>query len=192
MDDKMRTQLTRGGIALGLLVVGLIAGWIGGVATAHDGAAKIEVYKDWRLACPSDEDKKGSCALASDIADPSSGEHLAQITMGTQADKPAQQVMVVTVPLTVLIQPGLGIQVGSDTKTVPFATCVPSGCVATMLLDDKVLDSMRDAPTMGLVVTAGNGRSINLPISIQGYKAAISTMNWSEARRHSWWRRLWS
>ncbi len=112
----MRTQLTRGGIALGILVVGLIAGWIGGVSTAHDGAAKIEVYKDWRLACPSDDDKKGSCALASDIADPSSGTHLAQITMGTQNDKPSQQVMVVTVPLTVLIQPGLGVRWGPIRK----------------------------------------------------------------------------
>jgi len=188
----MRTQLTRGGIALGILVVGLIAGWIGGVSTAHDSAAKIEVYKDWRLACPSDDDKKGSCALASDIADPASGTHLAQITMGTQTDKPDQQVMVVTVPLTVLIQPGLGVQIGADTKTVPFATCVPSGCVATVTLDDKTLDSMHDAQTMGLVVTAENGKAISLPVSIQGYKAAISTLNWAEARRHSWWRRLWS
>lgn len=188
----MRTQLTRGGIALGILVVGLIAGWIGGVSAAHDGAAKIEVYKDWRLACPGDDDKKGSCALASDVADPSSGTHLAQITIGTETDKPGQQVLVVTVPLTVLIQPGLGFQVGADTKTVPFATCVPSGCVATVPLDDKMLASMRDAQTMGLMVTAENGRSISLPVSIQGYKTAISTMNWSEARRGSWWRRLWS
>jgi invasion protein IalB len=192
MDDKMRTQLTRGGIALGILIVGLIAGWIGGVSTAHDGTAKIEVFKDWRLACPGDDDKKGSCALASDISDPSSGTHLAQITVGVQAEKPDTQMMVVTVPLTVLIQPGLGVQIGSDTKTLPFATCVPSGCVATMALDDKTLDSLRDAQTMNLVVTAENGRSISLPVSVQGYKAASSTMNWSEARRHSWWRRLWS
>jgi invasion protein IalB len=188
----MRTQLTRGGIALGILVVGLVAGWIGGVSTAHDGTAKIEVFKDWRLACPGDDDKKGSCALASDISDPSSGTHLAQITVGVQAEKPDTQMMVVTVPLTVLIQPGLGIQIGSDTKTLAFATCVPSGCVATMALDDKTLDELRDAQTMNLVVTAENGRSISLPVSIQGYKAATSTMNWSEARRHSWWRRLWS
>jgi invasion protein IalB len=64
--------------------------------------------------------------------------------------------------------------------------------VATTALDDKTLDELRDAQTMNLVVTAENGRSISLPVSIQGYKAATSTMNWSEARRHSWWRRLWS
>ena len=192
MDDNMRTLLTRVGIAVGILAVGLIAGWIGGVSSAHDGAAKIEVFKDWRVACPEDENAKGACALATDINDPQSGQRLAQITMGAEAGKPDVEMMVINVPLTVLIQPGLGVQIGADTKTVAYATCVPSGCVATMPVDDKLAEAMRTAQTMNLVVTAENSRSVSLPVSVQGYQDASGKMNSVEARRRSWWRRLWS
>ena len=193
MDDKMRTQLTRIGVVLGVLIVGLAIGWIGGVSVAHDGTAKVSVYKDWRLACPGDDDKKSACALQNVLVDPGSGQPLGQITVAYKADKPDQREMVMSVPLTVLIQPGVGIQIGTDApKTVPFGTCIQNGCVAMIDLDDKLTDSMRGATAMSLVVTAENGKSVPLPVSVQGFASALSAMNSSEARRHSWWRRLWS
>jgi invasion protein IalB len=192
MDDKMQNLLTRVGVILAVLVVGLIAGWIGGASSTHDGTAKIEVFKDWRLACPADDDKKGACALATDVNDPQSGQRLAQITMGAETGKPDVEMMVINVPLTVLIQPGLGVQIGADTKTVPYATCLPSGCVATLPLDAKTSDALRAAQTMNLIVTAQNSRPVTLAVSVQGYADASGRMNATEARRRSWWKRLWS
>jgi len=192
MDDKSRNLSTLAGVGVGVLVVGLIAGWIIGASVAHDNAAKIEVYKDWRLACPADDDKKGACALATDVNDPASGQHLAQITMGAESGKPDVEMMVINVPLTVLIQPGVGVQIGADTKTVAYATCLPSGCVATLALDDKLKDELRTATTVNLVVTAENSRTVPLPVSVQGYADAAGRMNATEARRRSWWKRLWS
>jgi invasion protein IalB len=189
----MRTQLTRIGVVLVVLIVGLIIGWIGGVSVAHDGTAKIAAYKDWHLVCPADDDKKSACALQTDVVDSGSGSRVAQITIAYKADKPDTREMVMTVPLAVLIQPGLGIQFGTDApKTVPFGTCIQTGCIAMVDMDDKLTDSMRGATAMSLVVTAENGKSIPVPVSVQGFDAALSAMNASEARRHSWWRRLWS
>jgi invasion protein IalB len=200
MDDKTRNLLTYAGAGVGLLAVGLIGGWIGGVSSAHDGAAKIEVFKDWRLACPGDEEDKdkdgkpdkGVCALATDITDQASGQRVVQITMGAEAGKPDVEMMVLNVPLNVLVPPGLTVQIGGDNKTVPYATCLPSGCVATMTVDDKTADEMRTAQTMNLVLTGANSRSVTIPVSVQGYSEASSRMNSIEARRRSWWRRLWS
>jgi hypothetical protein len=45
---------------------------------------------------------------------------------------------------------------------------------------------------MALVVTAQNGRTVSLPVSVKGYSDARKALNNIEARRHSWWRRLWS
>ena len=102
------------------------------------------------------------------------------------------QVLVVTVPLTVLIGPGLGIQLGTETQTAQYATCLPSGCVATLPVTDKLLDQLGGANTMNLVVTAENGRAISLPVSMGGYKDAVGALNSTEGKRRSWWRRLWS
>lgn len=190
MNDQMRNWLTRGAMALGVFVLGGLVGWM--LHGSGPGVSRISFYKDWRLACPADEDKKASCALATDVSDPKSGTRLAQITLGTQSDAHDKQVMVVTVPLTVLIAPGMGVQFGSETQTVPYATCLPSGCIATVPVTDKFLDSLGSASTMGILVTAENGKTITLPVSVSGYKDAASAMNSTEGKRRSWWRRLWS
>jgi invasion protein IalB len=190
MNDQMRKQLTRGAIALGVFVLGGIVGWM--LHGSGPDVSRISFYKDWRLACPADDDKKTSCALATDVSDPKSGTRLAQITIGTEAKEPDKQMMVVTVPLTVLIAPGLGVQFGTDTQTVAYATCLPSGCVATVPVTDKLLDQLDNASAMNLVVTAENGNPITLPVSVNGYKAAAAAMNSTEGKRRSWWRRLWS
>src|SRR6185312_2074957 len=167
MNDQMRTWLTRGGIALGIFLVGMFAGYL-----AHGGrsdVSRVSFYKDWRLACPADTEAKASCALASDVVEPKSGSRLAQITWGAEANKPDSRVVVISVPLTVLIQPGLGLQIGDNTTTYKYATCLPSGCVATIPVDDKLATAMENATTLGLVVTSERGEPITLPVSIQGY-----------------------
>ncbi|HWA92693.1 MAG TPA: invasion associated locus B family protein [Rhizomicrobium sp.] len=190
MNDQTRTWLTRGGIALGVFVLGAIVGWL--LHSSGPGVQRVAFYKDWRLACPSDEDKKASCALATDVADQKSGTRLAQVTIGADAANKDKRVMVVTVPLTVLIAPGLGVQFGADTQTVAYVTCLPSGCVATVPVTDKLLGQLNDAGAMNLVVTAESGRAITLPVSVQGYKDAAAALNATEGKRNSWWKRLWS
>lgn len=193
MTDQMRYWLTRGAIALGIFVVGGLAGWIGRGAAHQGDVSRIAFYQDWRLACPADKEAKASCELASDIVDPKSGTKLAQLMMGQDATKTdKKEVLIVTVPLTVLIAPGVGLQFGSETQTYPYVTCVPSGCIAMVPVDDKLLASLASAKSMSLVVAAENGRTVPLPVSVQGYADAIKALNQTEARRHSWWRRLWS
>jgi invasion protein IalB len=195
MNDQMRIWLRRGAFALGGFVLGGIVGW-----TMHGSSgptvSRISFYKDWRLACPSDDDKKASCALATDVSDPKSGTRLAQVTMGVDAtskDNLDKHVLVVTVPLTVLIAPGVGVQVGTDAPTTAaYATCLPSGCIATVPVTDAMADKLQNAASIGLVVTAESGRSITLPVSVQGYKEATAAMNATDGKRRSWWKRLWS
>jgi len=191
MNDQMSTWLTRGLIALVGVVIGGAAGWILRGPGAGGDVPRMAFYQDWRLICPSDKEEKAVCGLASDIVDPRTGTKLVQVTMGTQPNKTNEE-MVVSVPLTVLLPPGLGLQIGNDTKTYPYVTCIATGCVTMITMDDKLLDSFNSASSVALVVTAQNGRSVNLPMSVKGYNDARKALNNIEARRHSWWRRLWS
>jgi len=178
----------QGGIALGILVVGVVLGWV--IRNSGGNPARISLYKDWQLTCPSDDDKKGSCLLATTITD--QGARLGQVTIGIAAGDPSKKALVVNLPLTVAIPPGFGFQIGSDSRTVPYSTCLPTGCVGTFELDDKTLDQIEQASSLGATVTASDGRSVTLPVSVQGYKEAAKAMRSAEARRHSWWGRLWS
>lgn len=192
----MGKWLTRGAIALGIFIVGAIVGWIGHGPGGHGAdVSTIAFFDDWRLACPSDTDaktKKASCELATDAVDPKSGTRLAQITMGRELGTDNKRVMVLTVPLTVLIPPGVGLQFGTDTRTYQYVTCVPAGCVATVTLDDKLMDALSAAPAIALVVTAQNGKTVSLPVSVKGFGASSKALKDIEAKRASWWRRLWS
>lgn len=185
----MRPWLVRGAIALAALIVGVLAGWIMRGMGQPD-VPRIYVYQDWRLVCPKDSDAKASCQLADEFVDERTGTQLAAVSFENQDGK---RVMVIKAPLTVLIPAGVGLQFGSDTKTYQYATCAPAGCFAFVPLDDKLQAAFDSADSLSVVVTVSqNGKSAAIPMSIKGYAEANRAYNNIEARRHSWWRRLWS
>lgn len=186
----MRDWLTRGAMALGVFILGGLVGWVLRGSGSDAGTSRILMYKDWRLVCPADKDDKAFCTMTSELIDNKSGTKLAQLSFGKEDGK---DMLAVKVPLTVLIPAGVGLQFGSDTQTYQYATCAPDGCLAFIPVDDKLRASFLGAKSIGVVVTASqNGKSVALPMSPQGYADAISSLNTIEARRHSWWRRLWS
>jgi len=191
MNDQMRTWLTRVLIALVGLIAGAALGWVLRGPGAGGDTARMAFYNDWRLICPADKEQKASCGMTSDVVDPRSGTKLAQLALGSQPGKTSEE-LVISVPLTVLIPPGVGLQIGSDTKTYPYQTCIATGCVSVVPVDDKLLKSLDSASSLAIVVTAQNGRSVSLPVSVKGYGDARKVFNNTEAKRHSWWRRLWS
>jgi invasion protein IalB len=189
MTDQMRNWLTRGALALVFLIVGVVAGWIFRGMGQPD-VPRIFVYQDWRLACPKDSDTKASCQLMNEFVDARSGVPLAAVSFEKQDGK---RVLVIRAPLTVLIPAGVGLQFGSDTKTYQYATCAPAGCFAFVPLDDKLEASFDSAQSFSVVVTVSqNGKNASIPMSIKGFAEAHKAFNDIEARRQSWWRRLWS
>ena len=190
MTNSMSTWLARAAIALGFLVLGVIAGWVLRGPGLDSNVGRIMVFQDWRLACPKDSDTKATCQLATEFVDQRSGTPLAQLALERLDGK---QTMSIRVPLTVLIPAGVGLQFGSDTKTYQYATCSPIGCFAFVPADDKLMDALNSASSVSIVVTVSqNGKSAALPMSTRGYAEALKALNTIEARRHSWWRRLWS
>ncbi len=190
MTDQMKTWLTRGAIALGGLIVGVLVGWAARGPGQDSNTSRIVVYQDWRLICPSDKDAKANCTMMSELIDPRSGTHLAQLTIGSEDNK---RVLAIKVPLTVLLPAGVGLQFGTDTQTYQYAMCEPDGCLSFVPMDDKLRSSLDGAKSISVIVTASrDGKAVPLPMSVQGYDDAEKALNNVEARRHSWWRRLWS
>ncbi|HEY4940796.1 MAG TPA: invasion associated locus B family protein [Rhizomicrobium sp.] len=174
-----------------LLVVGLIAGWFGHRAlSSPPDIPTVLVFQDWRVACPTSTDKDASCEIQQDVLDDKSHAELARLSIFRLKDV---NTMVVTVPYNVLLDPGIGLGLGNDKpRLYPFETCNGVGCVVRIAFDDALAKAVGAAPQARILFAGLDGKPVGLPFSLKGYTDALRVFNNTEAKRHSWWRRLWS
>ena len=179
-------------VLLAVLVVGGIGGWIGrGALTGPADVASVSVYQDWRLFCPALKEKDGACELTEDVVDEKSQQRLAHLIIGRDKDK--SLVLAVTVPLQVLLEPGLGLKVGDDQmRTFQYKTCTEQGCLSIIPVNDELEAGLAKAQQAGVAVTTPDNKAVELPFSMKGYSDAYEAFLNNEAKRKSWWRRIWS
>jgi len=184
-------RLIVGGVAL---LVGLLVGWmVRGVATYNVHAAQVATYEDWRVACPAAEMKDTSCELTSDLVDKSqpNGSVLARATITT--DKDGKQIMGFTLPYGVALEAGMGMRIGKDpVKVIQYRTCNSVGCIATVPFDDALSNSLKNSDDAAVLFAGLDGKPVQVPFSFKGYKASLAAWKGAEAKRHSWFWRLWS
>lgn len=186
---------------IGILVLGGLAGWIGhSVLAGPPDVPTMTVYKDWRLTCPSTDEKDATCRLSQDVVDNQSGQGVASVVYFKEVEKDkdgkpkkGSNVLAVTVPLNVLLPPGLGLKLGADdVKTYQYKTCTQAGCVAVVPVDKDMLETFLGAQVAQITVVGQNGKPVQLPFSMKGLKKAYAAYRDGEARHSSWWWRLWS
>jgi invasion protein IalB len=184
--------VTRTAIVVAIFLVGGIAGWIGhGKFAGPPDALTMTAYQDWRLLCPASTDKNNSCELSQDVISEKARARVARLVLLKDKDK--STVLAVTVPLEVLLQPGIGIKFGSDQPRVyQYRTCTQEGCVTIIPVDDQMEQALAKTSDAGIIVAAQNGKAVELPFSMKGYVDARHAFLNNEAKRKSWWRRLWS
>lgn len=191
MDDNAKV-IMRFVIPIVLFIVGLLAGWLGhGLISKPEDVASIRMYGDWRLACPQPSAKDGTCAMIQDVLDSNTRSEIAHMAFGR--GRSGGMEMIITMPYDVLLDPGMGLSVGSDpVRVYPYQTCNGIGCVAAVPVDDKLVTSLRNAKDARLLFAALNNKPIGLSFSLSGFDAAYNAYSNAESKRHSWWWSLWS
>ena len=182
-------RLVVGGVAL---LVGLLVGWtVRGVATYNTHAATVASYEDWRVACPAAETKDATCELVTEIIDKEQNNPVARATITT--DKDGKQLIGFTLPYGVALEAGMGLKIGKEpVKIYQYRTCNQIGCIATAPFDEKLVASLKGATDASLMFASLQGKPVGVPISFKGYNAAYSAWHSNDAKRHSWFWRLWS
>ncbi len=85
--------------------------------------------------------------------------------------------MRVIAPLGVLIPTGIGLKLDQDDfGRMSFIRCLPNGCVAEVMLDDKVLTRMETAKTITLVLFQTPEEGIGVPASLAGFKEGFEQL----------------
>jgi invasion protein IalB len=157
----VRAILTAAGFALAFLL-GLTA------AASAQGAVR-SVHGDWQIRCdtPPGAQTEQCALIQSVVAEDRSNAGLTVIVLKTADQK--NKLMRVVAPLGVLLPSGLGLKLDNvDVGRAGFVRCLPNGCIAEVVMDDKLLNQLRYAKTATFIIFETPEEGIGFPLSLNG------------------------
>ena len=143
--------------------------WLGLTALANAQGAVRSVHGDWQIRCDTPPGAQAEqCALIqSVVAEDRSNAGLTVIVLKTADQK--SKLMRVVAPLGVLLPSGLGLKLDNvDVGRAGFVRCLPNGCVAEIVVDDKLLGQLRSAKTATFIIFETPEEGIGFPLSLNG------------------------
>jgi len=152
-----------------LFVMGLIFGLAAKPADAQ-GVVKGK-YGDWEMRCETPPGAaKDQCALMQSVAaEDKPNVNLVVIVLKTADGK--SRLLRVIAPLGVLLPSGLGLKVDqADIGRAGFVRCLPSGCVAEVVMEDKLLDQLRAGTNATFIIFQTPEEGIGIPLALNGFK----------------------
>jgi invasion protein IalB len=137
--------------------------------TIAQGAVK-SVHNDWQVRCdtpPGAQDEQ--CALIQSVM----AEDLPNVGLTVIVLKTADQksrLMRVVAPMGVLLPSGLGLKIDQiDVGRAGFVRCLPTGCVAEVVMDDNLLKQLRAGRTATFIIFQTPEEGIGFPLSLKGF-----------------------
>jgi invasion protein IalB len=143
--------------------------FFGLTAAAGAQGAVRSVHGDWQIRCDTPPGAQAEqCALIqSVVAEDRSNAGLTVIVLKTADQK--SKLMRVVAPLGVLLPSGLGLKLDNvDVGRAGFVRCLPNGCVAEVVMDDKLLGQLRTAKTATFIIFETPEEGIGFPLSLNG------------------------
>ena len=160
----------------GLAFAGALLALVGATPALAQGAVKSQ-HADWQIRCDTPPGAKSEqCALIQNVtAEDRPNVGLSVIVLKT-ADK-KQRILRVLAPLGVLLPSGLGLKIDqTDIGRTPFVRCLPNGCVAEVVLDDKLTDQMKKGTSATFIVFQTPEEGIGIPIALKGFSEGFDKL----------------
>jgi invasion protein IalB len=140
-------------------------------------AEEGKTFNDWKVVCdkiPDSEDK--ICHLQQLITAKDSKEPIVMVVVGYL---PGQEdlTIVFTLPLGVLLPPGIGLQVDENKPVgVPFEVCDPIGCRAGFRLKEDMLEQFKKGNKANITFANVQRQKMTVPVSLSGISAGIASL----------------
>ncbi len=140
----------------------------GGVAQAQ-GTVR-EVHDDWQIRCENPPGAQNEqCALfQAVVAEDRANVGLTVLVLKTADQK--SRLMRIQAPLGVLLPAGLGLKIdNADIGRAGFVRCLPRGCYAEVVMEDKLIEQMRTGQTSTFIIFQTPEEGIGFPMSLKGF-----------------------
>jgi invasion protein IalB len=154
---------------LSALVFALLA-LCGSAPAFAQGAVKAK-YGDWEMRCETPPGaSREQCAMIQSIAaEDKPNVNLVVIVLKTADGK--SRLLRVIAPLGVLLPAGLGLKVDDvDVGRAGFVRCLPTGCVAEVVMEDKLLDQLKGGTNATFIIFNTPEEGVGLPMILTGFK----------------------
>ncbi|PZQ83420.1 MAG: invasion-associated locus B family protein [Ancylobacter novellus] len=128
------------------------------------------VHGEWQIRCDTPPGAQSEqCVLLQSVqADDRPNVGLTVIILKT-ADQQSRLLRVLA-PLGVLLPSGLGLKIdNADVGRAGFVRCVPNGCVAEVVMDDKLIGQLRNGQNATFIVFQTPEEGIGIPLSLKGF-----------------------
>jgi invasion protein IalB len=139
-------------------------------ASRAQGVVKSK-YGDWEIRCETPAGAKGEqCALIQSVAaEDKANVNLVVIVLKTSDRK--SRLLRVIAPLGVLLPNGLGLKIDdADIGRAGFVKCVPTGCIAEVVMEDKLIEQLKGGKTATFIIHQTPDEGIGLPLTLAGFK----------------------
>jgi invasion protein IalB len=130
----------------------------------------LSTHGDWQIRCdtPAGSQNK-QCALMQSFTD-KTRENVGLTVVVLQMPDGRSHFMRILAPLGVLIPPGLGLRIDQlDMGRTGFVRCTDKGCIAEVILDDTLLNTLRNGKTATFFISQKPEEGIGMPISLNGF-----------------------
>ncbi len=127
-------------------------------------------HGDWQLRC---ETPPGAlhqqCALLQSVtAEDRPNVSLVVIVLKTADGK--SRLLRVIAPLGVLLPSGLGLKIDNvDVGRAGFVRCLPSGCVAEVVMEPKLIQSLKNGHNATFIIFQTPEEGIGIPLNLKGF-----------------------
>ncbi|MFZ4533265.1 MAG: invasion associated locus B family protein [Alsobacter sp.] len=154
-----------------------LCGLVAATATVRGQGAVKNAFGDWQLRCETPAGAKvEQCALLQSVqADDKPNVTLVVIVLKTADGK--SRLLRVIAPLGVLLPAGLGLKIDqNDVGRAGFVRCLPTGCVAEVIMDDELLGKLRGGTAATFIVFQTPEEGIGIPVSLNGFVKAFEAL----------------
>ena len=143
-------------------------------STAAQTAAKSGA---WETRCESPPGAQArQCAVVQTIVD-HDRPNLSLVAIALKTADRKSRLLRVIVPLGSLIPTGLGLHIDADDLgRISYVKCLPTGCVAEVFIEDKVLKAMEAGKKVTFVVFETPEEGIGVSGSLAGFKEAFEAL----------------
>ena len=166
-----RRLVTRGGVAVSVAITACAP------SARAQGVTKAK-HGDWQVRCetPPGAQKEMCALIQSIVADDRPNIGLVVIVLKTADGK--NRLLRVIAPLGVLLPSGLGLKIDqTDIGHAGFVRCQPSGCIAEVVMEDKLLQQFQSGKTAVFIISQTPEEGVGIPLQLAGFKEAFEDLH---------------
>ncbi|HVB89725.1 MAG TPA: invasion associated locus B family protein [Beijerinckiaceae bacterium] len=134
-------------------------------------------YGDWEMRCETPLGASAQqCALIQSVAaEDRPNVNLVVIALKTADGK--SRLLRVIAPLGVLLPAGLGLKIDQiNVGRARFVRCLPTGCIAEVVMDDKLIQELGSGKTATFVIFETPEQGIGIPLALAGFKEGFGKL----------------